>query len=153
MEKLPKAWREEGSLYNPINCYIQDEQRLYDKDLKDKNKRKRYELRYDLERQIHKEGLSEEERSKQIGLNKIHHGRFTEGLNRGFDILTNSKFNDKTDVGSKTVYEPHCKKPEKLWTKIQANTNGFQEMKTINELRAEDEENEVAVEDQVMWKT
>jgi len=22
VEKLPKAWRDEGSLYNPINCYI-----------------------------------------------------------------------------------------------------------------------------------
>lgn len=50
VEKLPKAWRDEGSLYNPINCYIQDEHWLYEKDLKDKNKRKRYELRYDLER-------------------------------------------------------------------------------------------------------
>lgn len=25
VQKLPKAWRDEGSLYNPINCHIEDE--------------------------------------------------------------------------------------------------------------------------------
>ncbi len=61
IEKMPKAWWDEGSLYNPINCQVEDEHRLYLKDLKDKNKRKRYELKYDMEWKIHKEGLSEEE--------------------------------------------------------------------------------------------
>jgi len=64
IEKMPKAWWENGSLYNPINCEVDDEHWLYLKDLKDKNKWKRYELRYDMERKIHKEGLSEEERMK-----------------------------------------------------------------------------------------
>ena len=58
---MPKAWREEGSLYNPINCKVEDEHWLYLKDLWDKNKWQRYELWYDLEWKIHKEGLSEEE--------------------------------------------------------------------------------------------
>ena len=49
-------------MYNPINGHIEDEKRLYEKDLKDKNKRKRYELKYDIERQIHKESLQEEDR-------------------------------------------------------------------------------------------
>ena len=61
IEKMPKAWWDEGSLYNPINCQVEDEHRLYLKDLKDKNKRLRYELKYDMEWKIHKEGLSEEE--------------------------------------------------------------------------------------------
>ena len=64
VKKMPKTWQEKGSLYNPINCDITDKQRLYEYDLKEKNKRKRYELRYDMERQIRKEGLSEEERVK-----------------------------------------------------------------------------------------
>ena len=80
--------------YNPINGHIEDEKRLYQKDLKEKNKKKRYELRYDIERRIHKEGLSEEERAMQNGLNKINYGRFLEEKNRGFDIMTNKKIDD-----------------------------------------------------------
>jgi hypothetical protein len=90
VEKLPKAWREEGGLYNPVNGHIQDEKRLYEKDLKDKMKKKRYELRYDFERQIHKEGLGEDDRASLNAINKVNYERFTQGLDRGFDILTNS---------------------------------------------------------------
>ena len=64
VKKMPKTWQEKGSLYNPINCDITDQQWLYEYDLKEKNKWKRYELRYDMERLIRKEGLSEEERVK-----------------------------------------------------------------------------------------
>lgn len=132
---MPKAWRDEGSLYNPINCHVEDEHRLYLKDLKDKNKRKWYELRYDLEWKIHKEGLSEEERVKQIGLNKVNYGRFTENIEWGFDIISNKKINDPSDKESKTVYDAHCTKPVDVWTKLMRNTaNGFEEVKTIGEL-------------------
>lgn len=57
IDKLPQTWKDEGALYNPINGVIEDEHRLHEKDLKDKNKRKRFELRYDIERQMHKESL------------------------------------------------------------------------------------------------
>lgn len=147
---MPKAWWDEGSLYNPINGHVDDEQRLYLKDLKDKNKWKRYELWYDLEWKIHKEGLSEEERVKQIGLNKVHYGRFTEGLKWGFDILTNKKFNDQTDKESKTVYDAHCVKPVDVWTKLMRDTaKGFEEVKIIGDLREASDENP----DAPLWKT
>ncbi len=82
-----------------------------------------------MERQIHKEGLQEEERTKLNGLNKVHYGRFTEGLERGFDILTNTKFNQKNDPASKTIYDPHVVKPDKLWGKVMKQSNG----KTVEE--------------------
>lgn len=93
---MPKTWQEKGSLYNPFTnqCDDSNKQRLYEYDLKEKNKRKRYELRYDMERQIWKEGLAEEERVKMIGLNKVNYKKFMEPLERGFDILSNKKFND-----------------------------------------------------------
>lgn len=36
-------------MYNPINMKIEDKERLYERDLREKNKRKRYEIRYDVE--------------------------------------------------------------------------------------------------------
>lgn len=32
-------------MYNPINMKVEDQQRLIDKDIRDKNKKKRYEAR------------------------------------------------------------------------------------------------------------
>lgn len=37
-------------LYNPVNMKIEDDQRLYERDLREKNKKKRYEVRFDMER-------------------------------------------------------------------------------------------------------
>ena len=40
VQKLPKSWKEEGGLYNPINGRIEDQKRLYERDLKEKIKGK-----------------------------------------------------------------------------------------------------------------
>jgi hypothetical protein len=37
---------------------IEDNERLYQRDLREKNKRKRYELRYDVEAMTRKEGMA-----------------------------------------------------------------------------------------------
>lgn len=44
-------------MYNPINMHIEDRDRLYQKDLREKNKRARYEVRYDVEADIRKDGM------------------------------------------------------------------------------------------------
>lgn len=46
-------------MYNPVTMKIDDEQRLYEKDLREKNKKARYEVRYDVEDISRKEGLAE----------------------------------------------------------------------------------------------
>jgi hypothetical protein len=43
---------------------IEDEDRLYQRDLREKNKRQRFELRYDVEAQTRKVGMAEDERMK-----------------------------------------------------------------------------------------
>lgn len=129
VQKLPKSWKEEGGLYNPINGKIEDEKRLYERDLKEKNKRKRFELRYDMERQVHKQSLGEEERLGQISLNKINVQRFKDTTARGFDILTNKQFNNPSEEGSKTVYEPFVKPPPSTWTKIKNTSNAFDDFR------------------------
>ena len=46
-------------MYNPINMNIEDEDRLNEKDIREKNKKKRYEIRYDTEVITRKEMLAE----------------------------------------------------------------------------------------------
>ncbi|CAI2365184.1 unnamed protein product [Moneuplotes crassus] len=126
VQKLPKSWKEEGGLYNPINGKIEDEKRLWERDLKEKNKRKRYEKRYDMERHARKVGLGEDERQQKISLNKVNIQRFRDTTERGFDILTNKQFNNPVDEGSKTLHEPFVKPPASTWTKIKASgSNAF----------------------------
>lgn len=127
VQKLPKSWKEEGGLYNPVNGRIQDEKRLYERDLKEKNKRKRYELRYDMERQIHHQALGEEERTSKISLNKINVQRFNDTTARGFDILTNKQYNNPAEEGSKMLHDPQVKPPPSTWTKIKNSSNAFDE--------------------------
>jgi hypothetical protein len=76
-------------MYNPINMKIEDEQRLYERDLREKNKRKRFEVRYDVEQMTRKNGLAEQDRQENFKMGKVSHLRNKEEIERGFDILTN----------------------------------------------------------------
>lgn len=95
---MPITVQEEGLMYNPINMHIEDHERLYQKDLRDKNKRKRFEVRYDVEADTRKDGMAQFERERQMRENKISIKRFEEQLNRGFDIMTNDPIdNDEAE--------------------------------------------------------
>ena len=59
VKKLPITVQNEGLMYNPVNMKIEDEKRLFERDLREKNKKARYEVRYDFEQQTRKEGLAE----------------------------------------------------------------------------------------------
>lgn len=91
VKKLPITVQNEGLMYNPVNMKIEDEKRLYEKDLREKNKIARYEVKYDFEQQVRKEGLANNELRDKMGLNKVSGLRFREETQRGFDILTNNK--------------------------------------------------------------
>lgn len=66
----------EGLLYNPINMHIEDHERLYQKDLREKNKRKRFEVRYDVEAETRKDGMAQAERDRERRENKIRIERY-----------------------------------------------------------------------------
>jgi len=58
--------------------HIEDRDRLYQKDLREKNKRMRYEVRYDVEADTRKEGMANFERDQEMKLNKISMQRYKE---------------------------------------------------------------------------
>jgi hypothetical protein len=106
VKKLPITVQEEGLMYNPINMHIEDRDRLYQKDLRDKNKRKRFEVRYDVEADTRKDGMAQFEREQQMKVNKISLKRYEETLNRGFDILTNDPIDNDDDGPANAESQP-----------------------------------------------
>lgn len=65
----------EGLMYNPVNMHVEDEPRLKERDLREKNKKKRYEIRYDFEQVTRKETLAEQDRLDNMALNKVKYDR------------------------------------------------------------------------------
>ena len=61
----------EGMMYNPINMHIEDENRLKDKDQREKNKKKRYEARHQAEINTREETLAEQDRLDKMSLQKV----------------------------------------------------------------------------------
>ena len=78
-------------MYNPINMNIEDENRLREKDNREKNKKQRYEARYVAEKTTRDECLAENERQDKMKLAKVSYNRVAEEVGRGFDILTNGE--------------------------------------------------------------
>jgi hypothetical protein len=49
VKKLPITVQKEGLMYDPVNMHIVAQDRLHERDLREKNKKARYEVRYDVE--------------------------------------------------------------------------------------------------------
>lgn len=79
----------EGMMYNLINMEIEDEQRLKEKDLREKNKKKRFEARTKIDQEAKEKGEIDKQRKDEMAMKKISHMRVREEIDRGFDILTN----------------------------------------------------------------
>ena len=105
-------------MYNPINMVVEDEQRLVEKDLRDKNKKKRYEVRMQVEAHTRAEGLAEQDRLDQMSLRKISHKHTEEIVARNYNILTNGELPTSIKLISKDQQE-YLKRPPKMWDHIQ----------------------------------
>jgi hypothetical protein len=128
-------------LYNPINMKIEDENRLYERDLREKNKKKRFEIRYDVEAATRKEGLAETVKRDVQALNKISKMRFKEEIERGHDIITNDDLTGPN--ATKNVHMPAIRPERGVWTRALATVN--RDFMTVEERqRVEREEEEKA---------
>ena len=121
VKKLPITVQNEGLMYNPVNMKIEDERRLYERDLRENNKKARYEVRYDVESTVRKEGLAEQDRLDQMSLGKVSGLRFKEETQRGYDILTNGKLEGSgTTIKMEQVGKSG---PVAAWNKVLYNAN------------------------------
>lgn len=142
VKKLPISVQNEGLMYNPVNMKIEDSDRLLEKDIREKKKRQRYEVRYDVEAKTRKEGIQEQMKQEEFGLNKISHMRYKEITERGFDILTN----DQMDQEKKAKVEgPRAKPAEKVWNVARQTANSeFMSEKDRKYIEQEMEESRMA---------
>lgn len=104
-------------MYNPINMKVEDPQRLVDKDIRDKNKKKRYEVRQQVEIQTREEGLAEQDRTDNMALRRISHKHTEEQVGRNFNILTNGDLPNGLRI-IKDQKQDFLKKPAETWTHI-----------------------------------
>lgn len=121
VKKLPISVRNDGLMYNPVNMKIEDEKRLYERDLREKNKKARYEVRYDVEQIVRKEGLAEQDRLDQLKLAKVSGLRFKEETQRGFDILNNGKL--EGPAVQMKMDQVGASGPQKAWNGVLHNAN------------------------------
>ena len=106
-------------MYNPINMQVGDEQRLKDRDLRERNKKARFEVRYEVEDYTRKSGLAEQDRLNQLKLNKISGMRFREEIERGFHILSNSELSGKGIDYKKKLFKEGAKPLEAFQSIVQ----------------------------------
>jgi hypothetical protein len=129
-------------MYNPVNMKVEDADRLLEKDIREKKKKQRYDVRYDVEQKTRREGIMDQMKQEEFGLNKISHMRYKEIAERGFDILTN----DKIDAEKRTKIEgPRAKAPEKIWNQARKTVNSeFLSEKDKKHIQDEIEEDRMA---------
>lgn len=124
-----KHLKGEGSLYNPINMSIVDDTELKIADKKARDKKRRYELRYDIETHYRNKGLEKEKLNEELKNKKLSYQRFKGIDERGFNIL---RPEDKATVDYKAENKK-LKDTKSEWEKLidfAGDNNTFQS-KTI----------------------
>ena len=112
-DRLPNGVKySEGALYQAISSKVVDPSRLYEIDIKNRNAKKRFETRYDLEKEYHERDIEEQEKQKVQMINRISHERFLEDEHRGFDILNHSPYQG---IGAKTLYPSKTASKPSVW--------------------------------------
>ena len=106
-------------MYNPINNVAEDEQRLNDKDTREKNKKARYGIRYVADAATREETLAEQDRLDKMSLNKVSRKRVQEEEGRGFDIIANEKLQGGLAQMEATEF---MRGAPKVWDQICART-------------------------------
>ena len=110
-------------MYNPINAEIIDEKRLQEKDLREKNKKKRYEARTEIDKKQHEDGDANKARKDEQAMKRISYMRVREANERGFNILNNE--GDQAQKNAAATFTKFMQKERGVWDKLgnQADTS------------------------------
>ena len=115
IEKLPLGIKySEGALYQPIGMKVVDKKRLEEIDQKEKNSKKRYEHRYDIEKDYRVKDIINQELKKSQSINRISHSRFVDTIKRGYNIMNHAPFEG---LGSEKLNLPATIPYSSVWEK------------------------------------
>lgn len=115
---------------------IDDPKRLEEKDQRERNKKARFQVRYEYDKITKEESLAEQDRVEAMKMNKISGSKYAEEIRRGFDIVTNQKME-----GNATTFKmDQLNKTGKVtvWNRVLTNsgvTDGVEEQ--LKELEEE----------------
>ena len=120
IERLPHGIKySEGALYQPIGMKVVDKKRLEEIDVKEKNSKKRFEVRYDVEKDYLVRDVNQQDLKKSASLNRISHQRFLESASRGFNILTHAPFEG---IGAERLKLPFTVQKKGVWERAISDT-------------------------------
>ena len=108
-------------MYNPVSMKIEDPKRLADRELRERKKKARYELKYGVEDDTRIRGMEDYDKDQLQKMNRMNYKRYVDYLERGFDILTNTNF-DSAEMKNK-IYQPRVTAKPKVWDIIEYQKN------------------------------
>lgn len=99
-------------------------------DQKKKEAMKKYELRYTIEQNLKERDLTQQDKTEEMKLKRINDKKFTEHLEKGFDIITMDDY-DKTKL-------PYAAKPvQSKWEKLKLTSNNTIQVQQPSKVAAE----------------
>lgn len=117
VKKLPISVQKEGLMYNPVDMRVSDADRLEERELRERQKKQRFELRHGIEENLRLKSIEEYEKTEMQKINRMNPRKYMEFTNRGFDIFTNKKFNDPESP--KTIHKPLAPERPRVWDVIE----------------------------------
>lgn len=119
IEKLPHGIKySEGALYQPIGMKVIDKKRLEEIDLRQRNSKKRFDLRYDIEKDYRVKDINAQDLKKSASLNRISHRRFLDTVERGYNIVTQAPFQG---MGAEKIHLPLTNPKMGVWDRAVAD--------------------------------
>jgi len=113
-EKLPPTIRNRETIIFDPTREVPEAIKVLDQ--KKKDAMKKYELRYKVEQDLRERDYASQDKAEEMKLKRINHQKFTEHLEKGFDILTMNDY-DKTQL-------PYAAKPvQTKWEKLKLTSN------------------------------
>lgn len=90
-KNMPQCSKGKSDIYNLINLKTIDPESMKNMVSEEKNKKKRYEIKYQLENYYREQNLKQQEKKEEIKNGKASYQRIKEEDNRQFDILNLSE--------------------------------------------------------------
>ena len=104
-------------MYNPVDMRVSDPERLQEREIRERQKKQRFELRHGIEENVRVKSIEEYEKAEMQKVNRMNPKKYMEFTDRGFDIFTNKNFDDPESP--KTIHKPLAPERPRVWDIIE----------------------------------
>jgi len=107
-----------SDLYNPVTNVVHDKEKTEKLDQSEKNKKKRFEIKYDIENYYRNKSIAIDLQKEMRKHPILSYDRYKHEDNRGYDIISLDNQNEKN------LNAVRIKDKESSWQKIVKNVDG-----------------------------